>query len=240
MIPKTIHLLWFSNDPFPVEIKMCLDTWKKVIPDYTVRRWSYDDIKNIPIPFLHEALDARVWAFAADVVRFWAVYHEGGVYMDSDIFLYKRFDEFLPQGDDAFVTFNEKWWDDDTDFGIQAAFFIGTKGSTFCKAMLDYYSTQHFKNTDGTFNMTVSPKIMRSVANNYGYVMEEREQHLSVLTVYPTKFLTPGKKPKRDKEAFAMHRVYHSWRKHKLGRRIERAVKHVYNLIKYYIFHQTN
>lgn len=24
MIPKIIHLCWFSNDPFPVEIKVCL------------------------------------------------------------------------------------------------------------------------------------------------------------------------------------------------------------------------
>lgn len=27
MIPKIIHLCWFSNDPFPVEIKVCLDTY---------------------------------------------------------------------------------------------------------------------------------------------------------------------------------------------------------------------
>lgn len=25
MIPKIIHLCWFSNDPFPVEIKVCLE-----------------------------------------------------------------------------------------------------------------------------------------------------------------------------------------------------------------------
>ena len=32
MIPKIIHLCWFSNDPFPVEIKVCLDTWKRILP----------------------------------------------------------------------------------------------------------------------------------------------------------------------------------------------------------------
>nr|DAO49701.1 MAG TPA: glycosyltransferase family protein [Caudoviricetes sp.] len=31
MIPKIIHLCWFSNDPFPVEIKVCLDTWKRIL-----------------------------------------------------------------------------------------------------------------------------------------------------------------------------------------------------------------
>ena len=36
MIPKLIHLCWFSNDPYPVEIKVCLDTWKRFLPDYEV------------------------------------------------------------------------------------------------------------------------------------------------------------------------------------------------------------
>ena len=37
MIPKVIHLCWFSNDPYPVEIKVCLDTWKCLMPDYVVK-----------------------------------------------------------------------------------------------------------------------------------------------------------------------------------------------------------
>lgn len=37
MIPKIIHLCWFSNDPFPVEIKVCLDTWKRILPDFQVK-----------------------------------------------------------------------------------------------------------------------------------------------------------------------------------------------------------
>ena len=33
MVPKIIHLCWFSNDPFPVEIKICLESWKRpVVP----------------------------------------------------------------------------------------------------------------------------------------------------------------------------------------------------------------
>ncbi len=33
MVPKTIHLCWFSNDPFPVEIKVCINTWKRLLPE---------------------------------------------------------------------------------------------------------------------------------------------------------------------------------------------------------------
>ena len=81
MIPKIIHLCWFSNDPFPVEIKVCLDTWKRILPDFQVKHWTYQDAKAIGCRFINEALEARKWAFAADAVRFYAIYNEGGIYM---------------------------------------------------------------------------------------------------------------------------------------------------------------
>ena len=97
MPPKIIHLCWFSKDPYPLEIKICLASWKRVLPDYTVRVWTYEDAKAIGCKYIDQALSVRKWAFAADVVRFYAVYKEGGVYMDSDIYLRKRFDRFIPE-----------------------------------------------------------------------------------------------------------------------------------------------
>ena len=64
MIPKIIHLCWFSNDPFPVEIKVCLDTWKRILPDFQVKHWTYQDAKAIGCRFINEALEAKKWAFA--------------------------------------------------------------------------------------------------------------------------------------------------------------------------------
>lgn len=29
MIPKIIHFCWLSNDPYPKEIRQCMDSWKK-------------------------------------------------------------------------------------------------------------------------------------------------------------------------------------------------------------------
>ena len=73
MIPKIIHLCWFSDDPYPVEIKVCLDTWKHFLTDYKIKLWGYAEAKAIGCAFIDEALEARQWAFAADAVRFYAV-----------------------------------------------------------------------------------------------------------------------------------------------------------------------
>ena len=29
MIPKIIHYVWLSNDPFPEKIQLCITSWKK-------------------------------------------------------------------------------------------------------------------------------------------------------------------------------------------------------------------
>lgn len=52
MPPKIIHLCWFSKDPYPLEIKICLASWKRVLPDYTVRVWTYEDAKAIGCKYI--------------------------------------------------------------------------------------------------------------------------------------------------------------------------------------------
>lgn len=230
MIPKIIHLCWFSNDPFPVEIKVCLDTWKRLLPDYKVRRWTYQDAKAIGCRFIDEALEAKKWAFAADAVRFYALYSEGGIYMDSDIFILKRFDYLIPEH--GFVTFQEN-----KTTQLQAAFLIGEKGNSFCKEVFEYYKSTPFLNSDGTYNSVISPVTMYDAACKRGYLPEDREQHLADnVIIYPAHYVTPRHKYFTTPETFAEHRIYGSWRKRKFGRKVELYIKHILATMKYTIF----
>lgn len=230
MIPKIIHLCWFSNDPFPVEIKICLDSWKRVLPDYEVRRWTYEDAKAIGCRFIDEALAARKWAFAADVVRFYAVYKEGGVYMDSDILIKKRFDRFIPEH--GFATFHEHIGQ---QLQLQAAFLMGEKGNAYCKAVFDYYNLRPFLKPDGTYDLTISPVVMLDMASARGYKPEDTEQYLEDdVVIYPGYYLTPcNRGVEVHPDAFALHTIYGSWRTRKLGRRIELYVKHLFKVCRY-------
>lgn len=242
MIPKLIHLCWFSKKPYPVEIRVCVESWARVLPDYEVRLWTEADARAIGLPFINEALDEQRWAFAADAVRIYAVYTEGGIYMDSDIMLYKRFDEFIPETeDDIFVTFCDETIQDPLSprrgkFGLQAAFFIGTKGNTFCSELLDYYRAHHYRRPDGTLDNTTAPTIMRDLAYKHGWTMEDRLHELELLRVYPTHYLAPCKKYKADSETFGRHQVYGAWRKCKFGRRIELCFNHTRNVVRYSLF----
>ena len=74
MIPKIIHYTWFSGEDFPEDVKACMDTWKKVLPDYEFMLWDAKKLSEINNTFANEAVSVRKWAFASDFVRMYAVY----------------------------------------------------------------------------------------------------------------------------------------------------------------------
>ena len=101
MIPKIIHYTWFSGDEMPQMARDCIASWKHHLSGYEFRLWDMNAIKNIDSIFLKEALAARKWAFAADYVRLYALYHEGGIYLDTDVIVFKSFDDLL--GNKVFI-----------------------------------------------------------------------------------------------------------------------------------------
>lgn len=227
MIPKLIHLCWFSGDEYPEDIKFCLDSWKRVLPDFQIKVWNEEMALATGFDFVREAISVKKWAFAADVIRLYAVYHDGGVYMDSDIYVQKRFDEFLEKkcaffqeyypGMDItrFIDVSGKRLDAVEcvhGMGIQAALFMSEPGNHFIKGMLDDYKKWHFILEDGTYNMSlIAPDIYALKAEEYGYKYQNVEQHLTeYLDIYPSDYIA-STISLRKQTSFAVHCVCHSW-----------------------------
>lgn len=59
MIPKTIHYSWFSGDPYPDHLKACMDTWKKVLPDYEFVLWDAKRLAKCNNVFANEAVSVK-------------------------------------------------------------------------------------------------------------------------------------------------------------------------------------
>lgn len=233
MIPKTIHLCWFSGEPYPVEILWCFETWQRILPDYEVRLWTYEDAQALNSRFVNEALSCKKWAFATDAVRFYAVWKEGGIYMDSDIFLYRRFDEVLTKH--GCVTFNENVEPKHLELRLQAACFMGEKGNDFCRQMWEFYQHRAFLLPNGEMDQTICPYLMAQVAQGYGLRKTEELQQLGELTVWPTWMLSPTKSYPKHKQAIGMHCIFGSWRERTWSRRMEIALKHAGIYLAYHI-----
>lgn len=114
-IPKVIHLMWFSGDPYPPLIKKCIHSWHDIVPDYEIKLWTGDMIKDLDYKYLQDALQVKKYAFACDVVRAYALYTDGGIYIDSDVFLKRRFDEYLVHDFVSFIETYEVYTDKEVD-----------------------------------------------------------------------------------------------------------------------------
>ena len=223
MIPKTIHYTWFSGDPFPDDIKACIASWHRFLPDYSFRLWDMDAIKDIDSIFLKEAIACKKWAYAADYVRLYAVYHEGGIYLDTDVMLFKNFDAFL--SDTAFIGKENSihFTGRQSSQYLTSHCFGGERHHPFLKKCLDYYTDRHFMTSqDETlppplrFNYVIMPYIQAEIARTEGYDWKPLTQTVqrceNGLVIYPTMYFDP---PYKTGLSVCRHLALGSWRDEK-------------------------
>lgn len=231
MIPKKIHYCWLSGEPYPDKIHKCIDSWQKIMPDYEIKLWDCNtfDIASAPA-YAQEAFKKRKWAFAADYIRMYALYNEGGIYLDSDVMVLKPFDDFLYHTffssleyhptqierygaiqaiDDNGVRIKDEYI---SGIQIQAAVMGAEKGSAFIKDVLDWYSHHNFIKPDGTIATDIlSPQIYAREAEKYGFIYKDIDQELSDgMKIYRSEIFA-GNKYEVTPASYAIHYCAHSW-----------------------------
>lgn len=166
-IPKIIHYVWVGGKPLTPLAERCIESWKKYLPDYEIKRW---DETNSPMDHHYiEAMYAqRKWAFVADYIRFFVLEREGGIYLDTDTEVLKSFDPLLSHT--AF--FGE------TKDGVTAAGVIGAVPHhpviTAIKAVYE---------ADTTYDLTrTSPRTVTEVLKTKNYPN---------VTVYDYRYFNP-------------------------------------------------
>lgn len=183
MIPKKIHYCWFGRGKMPELAQKCIASWKKHLPEYEIKEWNEDNFDLDMYPYVREAYDNRKFAFVTDVVRLYALYHEGGVYMDTDVEVLKPLDAFLHHP--AFSGF-----EDDTH--IPTGIMASEKHGAWAKWQLEYYTDKHFLKEDGTMDMTTNVIIIGNSMAERGFVMQNSLQDFEgMITIYPKDYFCP-------------------------------------------------
>lgn len=232
MIPKVIHWCWLSGDPLPSFLASCIESWKKHLPDYEIKLWNMQNFDVNSVPYVAEAVKRRKWAFACDYIRAYALYTEGGIYMDSDVFVRKNFDFVLQnRAFSAMETYPSEfpkakemgWIDDegnkspDVRFvhatSIQAAILGAEKGHPFFKDCLDYYHTHSFILEDGSIDTEmISPYIFAELAVKYGFKYQLEGQLLAEgFRLYDSNIFAP-ESIAASRDTYAIHCCAGSWR----------------------------
>ena len=94
MIPRTIHYCWFGPKPLSELNRRCIASWHRALPDFQFKLW---DETNVPLDnaYARAAFKAGAWSRLTNHVRLHALYHEGGVYLDTDVEVLKDFTPLL-------------------------------------------------------------------------------------------------------------------------------------------------
>lgn len=197
MIPKIIHMIWLSGEPYPALVRRCLRSWRRVLPDYELMIWTMDNFDTQAVRYVREAVSVRKWAPASDYIRLWALYNYGGVYMDSDVFVRCDFGSWMesdvfsaverslqPIDIGQYVDEQGRLRDESVfnvpGIGIQAAVLASVKGHPFIRRCMDYFEREPYILPDGSYaNRTfIAPGIFARIAYDFGFRYADREQHL--------------------------------------------------------------
>lgn len=153
MIPKIIHYCWLSGQEFPQDVKKNLESWRKKLPDYEFMLWDAKRSEVITCQWTEEALNHKKYAFVSDLVRLYAVYTYGGIYLDCDVQVLKSFDDLLHL---PYFIGSEK------DSLIEPAIFGSVKNASWLSSCMAHYKNKAFVKADGFFDITVLPNIMKT------------------------------------------------------------------------------
>ncbi len=93
-IPKVIHYIWFGAAEKNLVIQECIRTWRSILPDYKVIEWNENNFSS-ENTFYNKCMSEKRYAYASDYARLEILYSEGGIYMDTDMFVSQSFNELL-------------------------------------------------------------------------------------------------------------------------------------------------
>lgn len=215
MIPKVIHYCWFGNNPLPFEVKKCINSWKKICPDYEIRRWDETNFDVYQNDFIKSAYGSKAWAFVSDYARLKIVYDEGGIYLDTDVELKKSLDEL--RKNEGFFAIQQEGHYCNTGLGFGAK-----KENEIVKTMLDLYDDLIYSE-ENKFSIAC-PYLNTKALEKYGYSYSDDVIVIHNNLVLPPRFMDPMA-PGKNKEnllcndTVSIHHYSASWMDDKTVRR---------------------
>lgn len=221
MIPKKIHYCWFGRGQMPPLAQKCIESWKEYLPEYEIKEWNEDNFDLELYPYVKEAYENRKFAFVTDVVRLYALFNEGGIYMDTDVEVLKPLDSLLKyKGVSGF----------ETELTIATGLMASEKGHPLVKEWLDDYDNKHFLRSNGTMDLTTNVTRITNICKKYGFEGNNEKQTLNDFTFLPKDYLCPKSystgKIEKTSNTLTIHHFAGSW-KSKSSIRKERFLKFV-------------
>lgn len=152
-----------------------MNSWREQMPDWEIKEWNEDNFDINYNTFTKQSYEAKKYAFTSDVIRLWALYNYGGIYLDVDVFMYRPL-----YGFNNFTGFESEGFPVCATMGAE-------KGNPIIKEFLDYYNEKEF-------DMKTNTIIMSEILEKHGIDRYKNEiQKIDNFTVYPKEYFNDEK-----------------------------------------------
>lgn len=206
-IPKLIHYCWFGEKEKPEIINKCIDSWKDHLSDYEIIEWNDNNFDVNSSLYVREAFESKKYAFVSDFVRVHVLYNFGGVYLDTDVEVFKSFNAFLH---------HDSFWGFEQENYIATSTIGAAKGNRLMKIFLDSYKEKSFIRNDGSYDDLTNVSIVTEILKDIGVKANGEYQEIDGLgAFYPQTYFSPfdyiNCRKLITENTYAMHHFYKSW-----------------------------
>lgn len=162
----------------------CIKSWHDFMPDWKFVLWDEDNFDVSSFAYAQEAYEAKKYAFVSDVARLYALASEGGIYLDTDVLVFKSLEPLLKYH--AFAGF------EGSKHCPVGTCVIGSEAhGEWVDKQLAEYEGRHFVLPDGTFDLTTNVSYITGRMINAGFVSDGREKDFDGLHVFPVDYFCP-------------------------------------------------
>ncbi|EJR53267.1 hypothetical protein IIM_02631 [Bacillus cereus VD107] len=206
-IPRIIHYCWFGGKEKPDIIKKCIDSWQIHLVGYEIREWNEDNFDINQNVYVREAYKAKKFAFVSDYVRVYALYNFGGIYLDTDVEIFKSFSGILH---------HDSFWGFEQENYIATSTIGSVKGNKLIKIFFDSYEEKNFIKEDGNYDDLTNVAIVTEILKKMGLKTNGKYQEIDGIgAFYPQTYFSPydyiNCRKFITENTYAMHHFYKSW-----------------------------
>lgn len=195
-IPKVIHYIWFGGKPLPKSAERCIASWRKFFPDYEIKRWDESNYDVNKIPYTRDAYKAGKYAFVSDYARFDILYHEGGLYFDTDVEVIRPMYDIIVAG--SFMgcenVYNENPTSEELKNGLGVNPGVGfgcCPGLNLFRDVLEMYKGLSFQNARVKSSPETVVVHLKRLLELKGLQYIGGVQELAEIRIYPSDFFSP-------------------------------------------------
>ena len=168
----------------PELARKCIESWHKYMPDYEYKLWNEDNFDINSVPYTKEAYACKKFAFVTDYVRLYALYTEGGIYMDTDVEVLKPYDDLL--GLSGFTGYEGS-----KTLPPVTGTMASEAGNAWVREQLDSYKDAHFIDPEGNMDLTTNTARISAIMKKGGFLQDGKKQVYKGMHIFPVEYFCP-------------------------------------------------